>query len=268
MSLKTLADTFANTALAADEDSPFPAHVTLADSRVIVITGANASGKSLAFRSLHRLGVNAEVSPITLSIRERTGAGTFEMASMRRAMIYGDEHAQSTGATSVTVISKGFANVVQRLEATPPSPSLLMLDEPEIGLSEGYARALGRYLAEQVTALPAAAPGLVVVTHSRPMVEALVASLGTAPIFIHMGPTPMTLDTWLTIPEDRSVADLMALVEEGRAGRRRFAAWSDALTRAKEPPAPEPEEPEDALEEEEESPVRAPMPPPRLPRRR
>jgi hypothetical protein len=225
MSLRALADIFEGTRLASDEDSPFPAHVTLADSRVIVMTGANATGKSVAFKCLAGLVHQAKLAPITLSIRERTGSGTYDMAGLRRSMLYGEEHEQSTGACSMSTAIRGFANVRSRLEQAPPTPTVLMFDEPEMGLSEGYSRAMGRYLAEQVQTLPPDAPGLIVVSHSRPLVQALVDTLASDPIHIHMGPQPLSLADWLVTPEDRTVDELLALVEEGRAGRRKLSDW-------------------------------------------
>lgn len=225
MSLKPLLDAFSETRFVA-EGTPFPSHVFAQDSRVVVIAGANATGKSLTFRCLAGLGHELEMPAITLSIRERTGGGTFEMASMRRMMIYGDEQEQSTGATSMQVIARGFDNVIGRIKKEEPAP-LLMLDEPEIGLSEGYTRALGRYLAEKVQQLPEGAPGLVVVTHSRSMIEALSNALPSPPSFIYMGQAAMSLDDWLITAEDRTVDELLNLKNLGNEGRRNFTAWLD-----------------------------------------
>lgn len=229
MSLNAIVESFSNTVLV--ESGPFPSQVSMRDSRVILLTGANASGKSLVFRLLAELAHNQETPPITLSIRERSGGGTFEMAAMRRSMIYGEESEQSTGATSMSVITRGFGNIRHRLEEG--TRSVLMLDEPEMGLSEGYARALGRYLAEQVQALPAEAPGLVVVTHSRPLIQAMTEQLAAEPHFIYMGSEPKTLNEWLAQPEDRSVEDLLQLVELGDAGRRNFSEWFKIQTAAR-----------------------------------
>lgn len=47
----------------------------------------------------------------TVSIRERTGAGTSDMAGMRRMFMFGDESEQSTGATSLKTAMKAFDSV-------------------------------------------------------------------------------------------------------------------------------------------------------------
>lgn len=109
-----------------DERSPFDASFIEGDPRVLLITGANASGKSLAFRMVAQLADSHGIYAITLSIRERTGDGTFEMSRMRRAFIYGTESTSSTGAVSARVVQAGFHN------ADGDKPAILGLDEPEL----------------------------------------------------------------------------------------------------------------------------------------
>jgi hypothetical protein len=87
MSLKAMVDRYANSQFAAD--GPFPSHISTGGGRVLVLAGANASGKSLVFRSIAQVGRELKLSPITLSIRERSGGGSFEMGGFRRSMIYG-----------------------------------------------------------------------------------------------------------------------------------------------------------------------------------
>lgn len=224
-SLRAVMERFADSRFASDADCPFPCQTIVQGSPVVVLTGANATGKSLAFRHLARFAHAEALAVITLSIRERTGSGVSDMAGLRRSMIYGDESEQSTGATSVGVAQRGFANVATRLSESPPVPTLLMFDEPEMGLSEGYAGALGEYLAEQTLGLPETAPGVVVVSHSRALVHRLMDRLGHAPSFIHMGEEPTTLEGWLNRSESRTVAELLALQDLGRTGRRAWATW-------------------------------------------
>jgi hypothetical protein len=233
--LRAVLEAFANSHF-VDEDCPFPSRLALTDSRVAILTGANATGKSLVFRHLAAFGKKVKLSPMTLSIRERTGAGG---SGMLAAFIFGDEQQQSTGATSVGVAICGFANVRSRLEATPPVPSLLMFDEPEMGLSQGYAMAMGIFLAQQVMSLPAQAPGLIVVSHSRSLVRKLAETLDQPPSFIHMGEKPQTLSQWLETEEVCSVDALMSLEDIGRRGAHAFGDWQRKIieeTRMFRPP--------------------------------
>lgn len=107
-------------------ETPFRGTYVEGDPRVLLVTGANASGKSLAFRLIAQMARNHDIWCVTLSIRERTGVGTEGMERMRRAFIYGDEETSSTGATSAAVVQSGFRNI------NGEKPALLGLDEPEI----------------------------------------------------------------------------------------------------------------------------------------
>lgn len=191
----------------SDMRSPFNAVVYDGDPRICVIVGENASGKSLFFRMVAQLASNRhKLLPITISIRERTGAGSHEMGGMRRMFMYGDESQQSTGAASVKVVANGFHNA-----AKPETPAMLLLDEPELGLSDGYARALGQYIATEIVKLPPKSGGVVVVTHSRALVDGLWSFHATRPLFVSLGAEPKALEGWLAEPEERSVDDLLNL---------------------------------------------------------
>jgi hypothetical protein len=211
----------------AHADNPFPAHFTLGGGRMAVIAGANASGKSLIFQILASHAARRDIQPITISIRERTGAGSHEMSGMRRMMMFGDESEQSTGATSIGVAERGFANVISRHQEG--HQALLLLDEPELGLSEGYAAAMGQWLAEQSIKLPAEAPGVVVVTHSRALVREAGAALGMDPHFLFMGKQPKSLAGWMAAPDTQTVDGLLELRTTGREGRRAVSALFQTL---------------------------------------
>ena len=195
-----------------DEGSPFDATITPGDPRLLVIAGENASGKSLLFRVLCAQVRKAGALPVSLSIRERTGSGSGDMSRMRQVMMYGDESDQSTGAVSVQTVLTGFGNIDR------DGGSILALDEPELGLSDGYAHALGQLIGQRSRTTPDGCGGVVVVTHSRSLVRGIVAEIGAAPTFVHVGSSEqLDVDTWLTRPEPRTVEDLLALPEIGRA---------------------------------------------------
>lgn len=228
-----LLDEIANdAALFTDAGSPFAFHVTegARDSRVVVLVGENCSGKSVLFQVMAGWARRHHgAAPLTVSIRERTGGGTFEMGGLRRAMMFGDEGEQSTGATSVRVIQGAFSSATGWAEKDGKSP-IIMLDEPDIGLAEGYAHAMGRWLAGLVEAAPRVS-GLVVVTHSRALVRGLdqaarERSLGS-PHFVNMGPRATDIRTWVENVPEHSVEELLAMKELGSRNRRLVA---DILT--------------------------------------
>ncbi|AFU88114.1 putative ATPase domain protein [Caulobacter phage CcrColossus] len=185
-------------------DSVFNGKLFEGDERLVVIVGENASGKSLLFRSMAAwVKKDYKVTGITISIRERTDS----TVPFRRSFMFGEESEKSTGANSFQVIEAGLRNA----EGGGHGQTLLMLDEPEIGLSDGYARALGEYLGQRALTLTDACQGLVVVTHSHSLVRGAVEGLKTAPTFVHVGSQPKPLDEWLGTTEYRTVEDLSKL---------------------------------------------------------
>lgn len=186
------------------------------DSRVVVLTGPNASGKSLLIRLLASWLNDDKVEPIQVSMKYRTEGG------IHRAFMFGSDADQSTGATSVYAV-QGALNTSNNRE----KPHWVMLDEPDIGLAEEYAEAMGTYVASYGNAVPAMSRGLVLVSHSRALVRGLVANLAVKPHFVHLGP-PQTLESWLDAPTKRSVEDLMQLEQ---LGTDRFRAV-EAIIRA------------------------------------
>lgn len=219
----------AESALFTDEACPFSfqTYPGGAGARVLVLTGDNASGKSLLFQVLAgwaRREVKAD--PITVSIRERTGSGLSDISGLRRAMMFGDESEQSTGATSVDTVATAFRTAAAW--AADGKTPLVMLDEPDMGLSEGFAGALGEHLAHLTGELPDLAFGVVIVTHSRALVRRLSEGLATLKLgaahFTYMGEPAMDLAQWLAQQPEKSVEDLLALRELGSERRRAVAA--------------------------------------------
>lgn len=200
------------------DESPFTASLHNADPRILLIVGENASGKSLAFRLIAQMLGTEGATAITISIRERTGSGPGEMNHMRRAFMFGDEHDQSTGANSASVVEKGFSNTDR------DKPNALALDEPEMGLSDGYARALGEMIGSRSRTLHANCCGVIVVTHSRRLAQGLITGLGAEPTVLNLAPTPISASDWTATDEIRSVEDLKALpalaLERFRAAHR------------------------------------------------
>lgn len=186
------------------EDAVFQGTFFPGDERLLIIVGENASGKSLFFRALSAWAKkDHKVTGITISIRERTDS----TVPFRRMFMFGEESEKSTGANSVHVIEAGFKNA----ESGGHGQTLLMLDEPEMGLSDGYARALGEYLGQRATTLTDSCQGVVVVTHSHSLVRGALTGLKVTPSFVHVGTTPKALDQWLEEPEHRTVDDLLKL---------------------------------------------------------
>jgi hypothetical protein len=200
-------------------EGPFSAWVSDGDERIVLVVGSNASGKSLFVQVMASIGRKAPFNwpPVSVSIRERTGSGMSDMASMRRSMMFGDETKQSTGATSVRVTETAFKNIWNAGD----QPRLLILDEPDMGLSEDFAHAMGQLIGTRTQEqFPEGKPrsGVVVVTHSRSLVRGLIAS-GMRPSFVSME-VSQNLDEWLSEPQVRSLDELLALPSAAHQRRR------------------------------------------------
>lgn len=223
--LKLLEDIGRDSALFTDEASPFAFGVAGGSpgSRVVVMVGENGSGKSLLFQVMAGWARRDHgATPLTVSIRERTGGGTFEMGGMRRAMMFGDEAEQSTGATSVRVIRGAFRSASGWAEKDGKKP-IVMLDEPDLGLAEGYAHAMGQWLAGLVEG-NLQVDGVVVVTHSRALVRGLAQGMRNkalgAPHFVNMGHGEPGMEAWLAGGPGHSVEDLLDMEALGDKNRK------------------------------------------------
>ncbi len=197
----------------ADAESDAPLSLTFSpgdpESGVFILVGDNASGKSLMVRVLaSRLNAD-KVEPLQVSMRYRTASG------MHRVFMFGSDEDESTGAVSMHAVKGGLRTCQERLE-----PSWVMLDEPDIGLAEGYCLALGEYLARFGNDLDGSGKkALGLVTHSKPLIQGLVRHLKVRPHFLVAGErhAGLSLEQWLADTSPRSLDELLQLNEKGHA---------------------------------------------------
>lgn len=202
---------------------PFKAAVSPGRENVLVVAGDNCSGKSFLVETLRGWSSQYKLDSMVVSIRERSGGGLHEMAAMRRSMMFGDEHDRSTGAVSAGVVERAFTNLQSRAESK--TSSFLVLDEPELGMSESMAGALGELLGLRALEMPELAVGLAVVTHSRALVQRMSETMGRSPTFVHMRENSSNVPEldeagWLQHVPHYGVAELHALRETNLANWR------------------------------------------------
>lgn len=173
-------------------------------TRILLVTGENAGGKSLVCRFIAqhvaRMAADAEtkVEFMRIGMELRSAPG------IHRAFIFGDEGIDSTGRNTVKSVLGAL-----RTSAARETPHVVCLDEPDIGLSEGYQAAVGETLARYGADLPDTAVGLVVVTHSRPIASRL---LELRPHCIRVGDDLRPTAEWLENgPLPRTADDLQGL---------------------------------------------------------
>tara|TARA_B100002049_G_scaffold156523_1_gene116885 strand:+ start:37371 stop:38153 length:783 start_codon:yes stop_codon:yes gene_type:complete len=168
------------------------------DANSLILFGDNASGKSLICNLIEGI-VAKEYTARSMSIKNRTSSG------VGRAFIFGDEGQQSTGETSIRAVKKALGGAEKEEE-----PSLIILDEPDLGLSSKYSRAMGRYIAQHIDALKEKGVYLILVSHSAPLIKAFIDESKDAPSTLGLN-TDKAIEEWLDDDTEKSVDDLLSL---------------------------------------------------------
>lgn len=172
-------------------------------SKLVVVCGENASGKSFLRRIVQTICADAKVECIALSVEGRRTVSYNPWL----AMVYGDESTHSTGANSGYIVR---ASIRTSLERT--NPHVIFLDEPDLGLSDGWAACAGRTLAEFVRKENPTLQACFVVSHSKALIAELAA---VNPQFVYVGDDRKieSLSAWLEAPTPRyeSLEDLATL---------------------------------------------------------
>lgn len=184
------------------------------ETKLVAVTGDNASGKSFwcaVFSEFAKMDMDAE------SLRLGMGTRTDPHLS---SYIYGPiQGSQSCGAISVNVVYTAFSNCVKRT-----NPHVLILDEPDLGLSDRYAATLGAEIARLAGETGTDTLAVVVVTHSKALLRGMRAV--TEPTHVRMG-DEMTLDQVIDfVPAAVSVDALKALPSDAHAKFRAIRALS------------------------------------------
>lgn len=228
-SLLTVAQSvLSNSQLWNHKKLPFKARLYPGNERLVFMAGPNATGKSFLSKIIKVFAhKHYKASLVCVSMEERTGSGYNGMSPLRRAVMFGDEAEQSTGATSVKTLFSAFNTVRERVkEGRHP---FLLLDEPEVGLSEGYEYALGQLIARKTLDLADGVCGTLVVSHSKSLAAGLIDGLQGNPSFIHTGEPGRDLAEWLAFSERFTVDQLEELAQRGLEHWREVSAIIDSL---------------------------------------
>lgn len=169
-----------------------------ADSNVVIIYGENASGKSLFSSIIEQCARSEKIGCRNACMRNRTSSG------IEKAFIFGDEGSQSTGATSLSVAIKCLSNTLKE-----DKNSLAILDEPDVGLSDYYTPALGKYIAEQMVTSPEHV-GLVLVSHSKLLMKSFLETYNKPVSTIGIN-TELSLNDWISKNEIATLDELLSL---------------------------------------------------------
>ena len=164
--------------------------------------GENASGKSFLRRCAHSICQQVGIEFLGISMELRYGGG------IERAFIFGDEGYEATGVISIKTVLTGISTCHSREKS-----HVMCWDEPDLGLSDNAAASVGLAIAEFVRKPGKHTTAIIVMTHSRALVEQL---LPLDPHYVYLGcdadKAPTTLYDWLKQPI--VPADLEALREK------------------------------------------------------
>ena len=142
-----------------------------------------------------------EVRSSSMSNRTRGG--------IERAMIFGDESTASTGATSIKTAKKSLSAT-----ALAEKAAVSILDEPDIGLSPYYSRALGKHIAEEFNAMTDK-KGLILISHSKELINNFLAYVEKDVVTIGVN-TNKSLSDWFNNTDIASIDELLDLDSYGR----------------------------------------------------
>lgn len=135
--------------------------------------------------------------------------------------MFGDESTSSTGQASFRAVRGGLTTCRGRT-----TPHILIMDEPDIGLSEGYQAALGDMIDEFASDLPDTTVGLLVVSHARPLISKL---MHLNPTCIRVGDDLRPTRQWLEQGDlPRTIADIESLRDKALTRFRAIHAVAEA----------------------------------------
>ena len=188
---------------------------TIGPTKLLICSGSNATGKSFFGRlisayckSPRGLDGKAECLRVGMEIRATEGMH-------RMFVLQGMESEESTGVNSVHML-KG----VLRSAKSREHHNIVVIDEPDIGLSESYSIAMGEFIAQELTDLSPLTKLVVIISHSRHLLAPL---MDFNPAHVRLG-DDLTLDEWMREgPPPKSIKDLLNLPNESRDIWRRIS---------------------------------------------
>ena len=182
-----------------DGRTAIPAIYTPGSSKLVLVLGENASGKSL-FRRAASLAVHqGRVSSYegraiprgAFPMSEFIGLSMQGRSGQYSSMIYGDESRSSTGENSARAVTMGIQTATNRRLT-----HALYWDEPDIGMTAGLAAGAGMAIRAFIQTDTPLTQAVFVTTHSEALVRVLMEC---DPHYIYLGDAegPRTLEQWL-----------------------------------------------------------------------
>lgn len=178
------------------------------DVNITVVYGDNAAGKSLVSKLLAIKVTDNNIPCRVVSMKNRTSSG------IERALIFGSEKTDSTGATSARITMLSLDSAID-----DKRESFVILDEPDIGLSSKYCKAMGHLISNKSRELSEFGGHVLLITHSKELIKSFMHHHGCCPSYIGMD-TDLTLEEWLNDDEMATIDELLELKSIGARKKR------------------------------------------------
>ncbi|HCC22323.1 hypothetical protein A2480_04295 [Candidatus Uhrbacteria bacterium RIFOXYC2_FULL_47_19] len=211
------------------------------DSRVVLVLGDNASGKSYFRRLVEytvQIGRLTELARIPdgkypsdifeVSPEERMEPGSFA------ALRYGDEAMHSTGDSSLQMVSRTIGWIRDAAQKKPTRDCIAYFDEPDMGSGLRVAKSIGLLIgslgAERIPQLKS-----IFVTSHNPAVVRQLLKADSRPHYVFLGDSegPRTIEDWLEMQKSEEV-DPISPEELKKLSRQRFSDIQKVLDLRKE----------------------------------
>lgn len=132
------------------------------DSKLVLVTGENATGKSFLRRVIGVALREHKIESIALSMQFRSAGG------IERCFVYGDESNNATGSLSANSVLGAITTSRGR-----DTKHAIVWDEPDVGLSDNYAAGAAEEILEFANDPPEKLLFAMVTTHRLAMLERL-----------------------------------------------------------------------------------------------
>jgi len=175
--------------------------------RLLIVTGENAGGKSFIRRVFQAFLADRRPPIVSYTFCMEARSRSAEDANLLLGMAYGPEARYATSVNTMRAI-RSILDTSEK--ASNDRRHVIILDEPEIGLSEESELAIGKMVAERLSGdWPHKRAGVVVMTHSRHVVRALMGIDGAK--FLNLFDRYGSAEEWLereVVPTDLDVLDV------------------------------------------------------------
>jgi len=142
-------------------DKPITAKYIPGESKLCVILGDNATGKSMLRRIIYGRSNKNNIECMTFSVQGKTKSSGIQ------SVIYGDEADYSTGRNAASLLLACIRNSKGWSEGGHAHN--IIWDEPSLGLSDSWSASAGVSIREFIKDAPLNLGGAFLITHSQPL---------------------------------------------------------------------------------------------------